>query len=95
VCVYLPDLLYLLQLITDYNRSYYIIGKNICIVLPEEKKAFEIKYSSRSSQEQSENLLDLPDDFQLFLVGEETYDTWELEGRQINVIPLWVLTLTT
>ncbi len=63
------------------------------IVLPEEKKAFEIKYSSKISKEDCKNLLELPDDYRLFLVSEETYDTWDVGDRTIDVIPLWLLAL--
>lgn len=72
----------------NFNRE-----PEVDIVLPEMKKAFEVKYTSNVSKEQAENLLDLPEEFDLHLVTNNVYEKWEIDGRMVHVIPLWLLCL--
>jgi hypothetical protein len=39
------------------------------------------------------NIMHLSDDFTLFLVTKDTYDTIDMQGKTIHLIPLWLLTL--
>ncbi|MFW5898236.1 MAG: ATP-binding protein [Candidatus Saliniplasma sp.] len=71
-----------------YNRK-----PEVDIVLPEEKKAFEIKYSSKVDKRDAKNMLKLPGDYSLFLVTKERYDEWTIEGRNVQLVPLWLLTI--
>ena len=64
------------------------------IILPECGKAFEVKYTSSVSKEEAKNLLDLPEDFDLYLVTREVYERWDIDGREIRLVPLWLLCLT-
>ncbi len=64
------------------------------IVLSGSKQAFEVKYTTKNSKEHVKNLLKLPEDFELYLVTEGTYDIYEVGGRKIRIIPLWLLLLT-
>ena len=63
------------------------------IILQDMKRAFEIKYTSNVSKDQAKNLLKLPKNYRLFLVNEDQYDEWSIDGRKIKVIPLWLLAL--
>ncbi|MFB6158042.1 MAG: ATP-binding protein [Candidatus Nanohalobium sp.] len=65
------------------------------IILPEQKKAFEIKYPDKPSRKDARQLTKLPEDHKLYLVTRKTYDTWQIKGREVEVIPLWMLCLAT
>lgn len=63
------------------------------IVLPENRKVFEVKYSSNLDERDAKNLLKMAEEFQLFLVTEDIYDEWRIDGRIVSVVPLWLLCL--
>ena len=71
-----------------YNKE-----PEVDIVLPEEKNAFEIKYSSKVDKRDAKNMLKLPEEYSLFLVTKERYEEWIIEGRKVRLVPLWLLTL--
>ncbi|MFO8110540.1 MAG: ATP-binding protein [Thermoplasmata archaeon] len=63
------------------------------LVLPDRKIALEIKYRTKVDKKDAVNLLGMPKDYRTILVTEETYDRWIIDDREIEVIPLWLLTL--
>jgi len=63
------------------------------IVLPKVKKAFEVKYTSNVSKDQAKDLLELSEDFDLYLVTNDVYEKWDIDGRKVYVVPLWLLCL--
>ncbi len=75
------------------ERPRFYREPEVDIVLPEMKKAFEVKYTSNVSKDQAENLLDLPEDFDLYLVTKDVYEKWEIDGRKVYAVPLWLLCL--
>lgn len=69
----------------------YSKNPEVDIILPEKKCAFEVKYRSEVRKSDAKPLTELPSDFNLFLVTKENYDTWTVNGRKIQIIPLWLL----
>ncbi|MCK5773203.1 MAG: ATP-binding protein [Thermoplasmata archaeon] len=55
--------------------------------------AFEIKYVNRPEHSDVRGLLRAPENKKLFLITENTYDTWTISGRKIHLMPLWLLCL--
>jgi len=55
--------------------------------------AFEIKYSDTITKKEMENIVHLPEDYALFIITKDTYDTIKVQGKTIRLIPLWLLTL--
>ncbi|MCK4713994.1 MAG: ATP-binding protein, partial [Candidatus Aenigmarchaeota archaeon] len=76
-----------------YGEPSYIQEPEVDIVLPEKKWAFEVKYSSAVSKGDAKNLASVPKGFRLFMITENSYDTWDIGGRQVQLVPLWLLCL--
>jgi len=63
------------------------------ILLPETGKAFEVKYQDDLDRRDARNLTELPEKYDLYMVSRDTYDEWKVEGREIKVVPLWLICL--
>ena len=63
------------------------------IILEEEKKAFEIKYTENPQKQDTKQLTKLPEQYQLYLVTKQKYEEWKVNNRKIQLIPLWQLCL--
>ena len=75
------------------ERPRFNRDPEVDIVLPENGKAFEVKYSSNVDEKDAENLLEMSEEFELFLVTEDLYDEWKIDGRVVSAVPLWLLCL--
>lgn len=73
----------------------YMAKPEIDIVLPERGYAFEVKYGAEVSSSDARSLTTAPREYTLFLVTRDQYDTWTVNGRTVQVIPLWLLCLLT
>jgi len=75
------------------EKPYFNKDPELDMVLPTQKMAFEIKYTDNITKKDMGNIMHLSDDFTLFLVTKDTYDTIDMQGKTIHLIPLWLLTL--
>lgn len=75
------------------ERPRFNSDPEVDIVLPENGKAFEVKYSSNVDERDAENLLEMSEGFELFLVTEDLYDELKIDGRVVSAVPLWLLCL--
>lgn len=75
------------------ERPRFNRDPEVDIVLPENGKAFEVKYSSNVDERDAENLLEMSEGFELFLVTEDLYDELKIDGRVVSAVPLWLLCL--
>ena len=64
-------------------------------LVPEKQVALEVKYTRKPERGHVKNLLSTPSDTLLFLVTENTYDTWTIGDREIRILPLWLFCLAT
>ncbi len=81
--------------IKKVERPYYQQSPEVDIILPGRKWAFEVKYSDNISFKDAGSLLTLDKEFELYLVTRRTYDRWIIDDRVVNVIPLWMLCLSS
>ena len=75
------------------EEPYFKKDPEVDIILPEAEKAFEIKYQESVRERNAGNLVHLSEDYDLYLISKNTYESWSIEGRTIEVIPLWMLCL--
>jgi len=75
------------------ERPRFNRDPEVDIVLPENGKAFEVKYSSNVDERDAEDLLEMSEGFELFLVTEDLYDELKIDGRVVSAVPLWLLCL--
>lgn len=76
------------------EKPHYKQKPEVDIILPENKYAFEIKYGEKVHKKDAQSLTELPEEYKLVLVTKERYDTWEVKGRKVRLIPLWLLCIT-
>lgn len=79
--------------LSKIEQPYFNKDPEVDIILPNKKMAFEVKYTDAISKKELENITHLSDAFKLFLITKDTYDTIEIKGKTIHLIPLWLLTL--
>ncbi|KXB03732.1 hypothetical protein AKJ48_03675 [candidate division MSBL1 archaeon SCGC-AAA261O19] len=77
------------------EKPFHLKDPEIDIVLPENKCAIEVKYKPEVRKSDAKPLTKLSNDFKLFLVTKENYGTWNINGRDVQLIPLWLLCTST
>jgi len=75
------------------ETPFFMKDPEVDIILPEKKMAFEIKYTDTITKKDLENIIHLSDEFTLYVITKDTYDTIQVQGRTIHLIPLWLLCL--
>jgi hypothetical protein len=55
--------------------------------------AFELNYTDTITKKDLENISHLSDEFELFIITIDTYESYTYQGRTIHLIPLWLSTL--
>jgi len=75
------------------ETPYFFKHPEIDIILPKRKLAFEIKYTDNPSKKDAQHLTKAPDDYKLYLITKDIYDEFEIQGRTIYLLPLWLLVL--
>jgi hypothetical protein len=55
--------------------------------------AFELNYTDTITKKDLENISHLSDEFELFIITIDIYESYTYQGRTIHLIPLWLLTL--
>jgi hypothetical protein len=76
------------------SEPLYYSKPEIDILLPEQKRAFEVKYSAVVTKADVKNLQELHRNFNLYLVTKDTYEQWSINGIRVIVLPLWLLCLS-
>lgn len=75
------------------EEPFYNQNPEIDLVLPESKLGIEVKHRENVSPSHAQALTELPEDFSLILASKNTFETWNVNGREVTVLPLWMLCL--
>jgi len=81
-----------------HGTSYYIVVTTIkcylfIAVTTTRTWLMVIKYTDTITKKDLGNISHLSDEFEVFIITIDTYESYNYQGRTIHLIPLWLLTL--